>query len=226
MDIAVVGVVASFVAFRLIKMTTGRQAAAPLDRRRFLGHMAVLVLLLGYCVVAGLTGAWRSRAEGDDARLTNLALKARVLLETGRADEAAAVASRALAGVERAGPADPRLPTFLDLKARCLVGLQKYAEAEALYRRSLDLRVQALGEGHPDTALGENNLGTLYVEMGRNGEAEAAFRRALSRTERVLGQVPPVLPVVLENLAKLCDRTGRPDEAKTYRERAKGFLPR
>jgi tetratricopeptide (TPR) repeat protein len=226
MDIAIVAVLASFVAFRLIRMTTGKQAAAPLDRKKFLGYMIALVLLFSYCGAAVLVGAGWGRPSADEKRLAAMVVKANALLDAGRANESAAVASEAVALAQRAfGPADPKIPAFLDLEARCRMGQKKYAEAEALYRRALGLRAQAHGENHPDTAVEENNLGTLYVEMGRDDQAEACFKRALARTERVMGKIPAVLPVVLDNLAKLCDRAGRVEEAKSFRERAKGYRP-
>ena len=226
MDVAVVACLAALVAFRLIRMTSGRQAAVPLDKKKFLLYMGALVLLFSYSGGVVLFGALRGRPSADEKQIVLKVTKVGVLLGIGRADEAASLASEATAHAGPAfGPEDPKIPEFLDLEARCRIAQQKYPEAEALYRRALELRARPHGENHPDTAVEENNLGALYVEMGRDDQAEASFKRALARTERVMGRVPEALPVALENLAKLCERTGRADEAKAYRERAKSYRP-
>ena len=38
----------------------------------------------------------------------------------------------------------------------------RYAEAEPLYRRSLEIREKQLGADHPDVATSLNNLAVLY----------------------------------------------------------------
>ena len=42
----------------------------------------------------------------------------------------------------------------------------KYAEAEPLYQRALEIREKALGPEHPDVALSLNNLAMLYMPKG------------------------------------------------------------
>ena len=49
----------------------------------------------------------------------------------------------------------------------------KYAEAEAMHRRTLAIRLKALGEGHPDTAPSYNNLALALQSQGKYAEAEA-----------------------------------------------------
>ena len=67
----------------------------------------------------------------------------------------------------------------------------RYAEAEPLYRRSLEVREKQLGRDHPDVATSLNNLANLYWSMGRYAEAEPLYRRSLEIREKRLGRRPP-----------------------------------
>ncbi len=62
----------------------------------------------------------------------------------------------------------------------------RYAEAELLYKRALEIREKALGPDHPDVANSLNNLASLYDEQGRYGEAEPLLKRALTILEKAL----------------------------------------
>ena len=52
--------------------------------------------------------------------------------------------------------------TSYDNLAEALMGQGKYAEAEAMHRRALAIRLKALGEGHPDTAR-SYNLSLIHI---------------------------------------------------------------
>ena len=56
----------------------------------------------------------------------------------------------------------------------------RYAEAEPLYKRSLEIREKKLGKDHPDVATALNNLAELYKSQGRYEEAEPLYQRALA----------------------------------------------
>jgi len=226
MELAIIGLVATAVAFKIISMTTGRQAAAHLNKRKFLTYLGILVALLGYCLIGALSRKGGSSAIDPNARLVNLSIQADALRLQGRTTEAAQVSTEALALSEQAyGKEDARITPFLSLHASSLAAQGNYREAEGLRKRALALALQANGENHPLVALQENNLGALYADMGQLEKAEPLYRKALSKTERFTGQIPPVLPIVLENLAALCERTDRAEEAARLRERAKGYRP-
>ena len=70
----------------------------------------------------------------------------------------------------------------------------RYAEAEPLYRRSLEIREKQLGPDHPDVATSLNNLADLYRAMGRYAEAEPLYRRSLEVREKQLGATTPTWP--------------------------------
>ncbi|MBI3856083.1 MAG: tetratricopeptide repeat protein [Planctomycetes bacterium] len=224
MDIALVGVIATLVAFRIVGMTTGREAGAPLNRNKFLLHLGVMAALFLYCIVSGLFSFTSGRGRERQQGLADRQLKAEACLAAGRTAEATALASEALAMAEKTYGADnARILPVLDLQAKCLGREQKFAEAEATAQRALAIATKAHGKGSPEEALEENNLGTLYVDMGKLDRAEALFRSALANTERITGQIPPVLPAVLENLAVLCEQTERAEEAQRLRARARVY---
>ncbi|KAG2486165.1 hypothetical protein HYH03_015129 [Edaphochlamys debaryana] len=70
-------------------------------------------------------------------------------------------------------------------------GAGRYSEAQACAKRSYELRLRLLGEGHPDTAIALAHLATSLHEGGRHAEAEPLFRRALELRRRVLGEAHP-----------------------------------
>jgi tetratricopeptide (TPR) repeat protein len=81
----------------------------------------------------------------------------------------------------------------------------RYAEAEPLYRRSLQIREQQLGAEHPDTATSLNNLALLYRSQGRYAEAEPLYRRSLEILTATLGFNHPNTRTGRANLANLYD---------------------
>lgn len=226
MDIAVIGLLATAVAFRIMRMTTGRQAAAPLDKKKFLIHLGIMVALLGYCLIGPLLRFGMPSSADAELRMSNLMVKANALRLEGKPEEAARVSTEALGLAERSyGTNDVRITPILGLHATSLSALARYAEAEGLRQRALTLAIRAHGEDHAEVALQENNLGALYVDMGQLDKAESLYRKALPKVERFTGQIPPVLPVLLDNLATLCELTARGEEASRLRERAKGYRP-
>ncbi|MBX7258450.1 MAG: tetratricopeptide repeat protein [Candidatus Hydrogenedentes bacterium] len=80
-----------------------------------------------------------------------------------------------------------------------LSGQQHYEEAEAAYRRAIDLR--------PDWNWGHSALGILLQTLGRMDEAEVAFRKAV--------ELDPSWSRAHNDLAILLRLTGRYNEAET-----------
>ena len=63
----------------------------------------------------------------------------------------------------------------------------KYAQAEALYRQSLEINRRVLGPEHPGTLASMNNLAGVYNNQGKYAQAEALY----SQTLEVLGPEHP-----------------------------------
>ena len=96
----------------------------------------------------------------------------------------------------------------------------RYAEAEPLYKRSLEIREKAHGKDHPHVALSLNNLANLYNTQGRYVEAELLHQRALAIREKALGKDHPGVASSLNDLAALYDSQGRYVEAEPLYQRA------
>src|ERR1700694_2037020 len=50
---------------------------------------------------------------------------------------------------------------------------------------TVEVRRRVLGEQHPDTLRSINNLGLLYLNVGRYGQAESLLRAALNSYEKI-----------------------------------------
>ncbi|HJZ95873.1 MAG TPA: tetratricopeptide repeat protein [Candidatus Solibacter sp.] len=62
----------------------------------------------------------------------------------------------------------------------------RYAEAEKLLRRALDLWDKVINSVHPEVPQGLNNLAVLYLRTGRVKEAEPLLVRVLEIREETL----------------------------------------
>jgi tetratricopeptide (TPR) repeat protein len=105
----------------------------------------------------------------------------------------------------------PTLPTgnlaYWDrLLARVYYDQGRYAEAEALYQRTLAIDEHGLGPMHPDVAQSLNSLGGLYSIQGRDAEAEPLLQRSLAIREQALGPEHPLVAAVRKNYADVLQR--------------------
>jgi serine/threonine protein kinase len=90
----------------------------------------------------------------------------------------------------------------------------EYAEAEACYRRAVEIASANLG-GDSDTALdARSGLAVALREQDRLEEAEATFLDVLERQTRTLGSDHSSTIVTMGNLANLYQRVGRYDESE------------
>ena len=67
----------------------------------------------------------------------------------------------------------------------------KYAEAEPLYRRAIEIGEKTLGKDHPDVARLYNNLASLLKDRGKFAEAEPLYLRAIEIFQASLGPEHP-----------------------------------
>ena len=88
----------------------------------------------------------------------------------------------------------------LDEQVVRLYGEGKYAEAEPLAKRSLELSLKKKGSDHPGTATSLNNLAELYRAQGKYDLAEPLFKRALAINEKALGPDHPDTVAIRDNL--------------------------
>lgn len=85
----------------------------------------------------------------------------------------------------------------------------KLEEAEPLLRECLGEKRALLGDKHPETLIGVNQLGLLMQTMRRPDDAEALFREALAGRRDVLGRQHPQTLNAMGNLADLLRERGK-----------------
>ena len=91
---------------------------------------------------------------------------------------------------------------------RAQVG-SKLEEAEPLLRECLEEKRALLGDKHPETLIGVNQLGLLLQTMRKPDDAEVLFREALSGRMEVLGAQHPQTLNAKGNLADLLRERGQ-----------------
>ena len=101
----------------------------------------------------------------------------------------------------------------------------RYADAEPLYKRALEIDEKVYGKEHPSVATRLVNLADLYRTTGRYAEGEPLFTRALKILEKVHGEEHPSVAACLNNLALLYETTGRYAEAEPLFTRALSIAP-
>ena len=96
----------------------------------------------------------------------------------------------------------------------------RYAEAEPLMRRAVEIDEATFGEDHPEVAADINNLAQLLKATNRLTEAETLMRRALAIFDASFGKDHPNVATQLNNLASLLQDTNRLTEAEPLMRRA------
>jgi len=96
----------------------------------------------------------------------------------------------------------------------------RYADAEPLYERALEISESRRGPDNAGTAAILNKLARLYFRQSRYAEAEPRYKRAQEIWERALGVDHPAVAVALGNLAILYEAQGRYGDAEPLLRRA------
>ncbi|MGE0200162.1 MAG: tetratricopeptide repeat protein [Candidatus Melainabacteria bacterium] len=89
----------------------------------------------------------------------------------------------------------------------------RYAEAEPLYLRAIQVKEKALGNTHPSLATSYNGLADLYRAQGRFTQAEPMYLSALKINEHPLRANQRQVANTLTSLADMYRQTGRNREA-------------
>jgi CHAT domain-containing protein len=96
----------------------------------------------------------------------------------------------------------------------------KYREGIPIAERALDIREQALGSEHPDSAASMRNLVQLYRVTGAFSKAEALCKRVLEIRERTAGAEHPDTAESLDDLAILYTISSAYTDAEPLHQRA------
>lgn len=139
--------------------------------------------------------------------------------------EADRMFAAALQVAEELGPEDPRLGVALNNAAHVHQARRRYAEAEALYRRALDIAIRVHGRDHADTAVNLANLAGLFQARELYDQAEPLYREAIQTFERTMGDRHPGTARLLGGYAALLRRMSRDEEAARVEERVRAIGP-
>jgi serine/threonine protein kinase/tetratricopeptide (TPR) repeat protein len=111
-------------------------------------------------------------------------------------------------------------PNSIELaRALCSQGwaykmMERYAEAEACLRESIELHQRRPGPPDPDLFSAMNNLGVTLGSAGKLSESEEVHCQTLSRRRALLGENHPDTIPDIANLATVVELQGRFDEAE------------
>lgn len=92
--------------------------------------------------------------------------------------------------------------------------------ARPYYEQALAIRIEILGEHHPDTATSLNNLGALLQTMGDYAEARPHLEQALAIYQEALGEHHPDTATGINNLGALLSAMGDLAGSRSYYEQA------
>ena len=110
------------------------------------------------------------------------------LVDEGRIEEALPLALESAAAVaEQCGEITEVSANSLSRVGNMQADLAQHGDAEATYRRVLEIREAVFGVHSADAANTYRALGFLYLEMGKYDEARAVLNRALDDFSATLG---------------------------------------
>jgi class 3 adenylate cyclase/tetratricopeptide (TPR) repeat protein len=170
--------------------------------------------------VLALAGWIREYGAEPDGAPELLNKAGRYLAQRGRYPESEAISRGALALAERLGAEHPEVATSLGNIAIVLQRSGRYAEAQPLYERSLEIRERVLEPDHPSLAISNSNLGNLHYEKGNYQSAVAYWERSTGVFAKAYGEDHEGLATAIFNTARAYEKMGRYAEAQPLDERA------
>src|SRR5579872_7105092 len=127
-----------------------------------------------------------AEARADETSFKTHIEQTRLLRQRGEYAEAEKAALAAVAEAEKSGREDLSLATSWNNLGAVYCDMGRYAEAEKLFQRAVDLWDKLIYSVHPQLPQGLNNLGVLYLRTGRLKEAEPLLQRVLDIREKTV----------------------------------------
>lgn len=116
------------------------------------------------------------------------------------------------------------LTSVLIQAAAQFTSMEEMSNAEALYRRVLEMREKSIGVEHPQTFCSVKDLARVLQHQGKYEAAEKTYRRALEISEKMVGRDHPNRTACIYGLASLFHIQKRYDEASVlYLEASEGL---
>jgi tetratricopeptide (TPR) repeat protein len=153
---------------------------------------------------------------GPGLRSELLVQQSAIRAHEARYQEAAGLATRALALAEQAGRDDPKIPSILNDLAEYQNQMGHYEEALRNVRHSLEIREKTLPPDHPDFANAYNTLGNIESSRNRQPEAAAAYEHAIEIERKQYGPTHWLVAGGLMGLATAHQAQGHLDLALRY----------
>jgi serine/threonine protein kinase len=113
-----------------------------------------------------------------------------------------------------------RLKAWADGRAGAEYRAGNLDEAERLFREAHGIRLEVLGEEHPETVGYASNVAAMLARKGEYEAAESTYRRILEQLEQVYGPEHENVARMWNNLGSLSARQCRLDEAEGRFRRA------
>jgi CHAT domain-containing protein/tetratricopeptide (TPR) repeat protein len=101
-----------------------------------------------------------------------------------------------------------------------LVAQGKYAQAQPLVEKMLEIYRRLLTDDHPDTATCTNNVAHILQGQGKYAQAQPLYEKALEVQRRLLTDDHPVTAFTYDNLSANLDAQGKYTEGQPLCEKA------
>ena len=105
-------------------------------------------------------------------------------------------------------------------QAETLNAQGKYAQAQPLFEKALEIRRRLLTDDHPDTAASYNNLAVNLNAQGKYAQAQPLFEKALEIRRRLLTDDHPDTATSYNNVAVNLNAQGKYAQAQPLYEKA------
>ncbi len=192
-------------------------------------HMPRLIVAPFLCalLMAILTGP--HRADAEECADSPAEVQAGTLYSDGESEAALPYAYEALQhAVQQCGARNIAIVTLLSDLGAIYQDLGRYAMAEELLKRVIDIKQAALspeeenkpGAARPDMIIDLDNLAFVYGAQGKFSEAGKLFERVLAIAEHAVGKKHIIVAQALRNLAENYRAEGRYEETGSLLERA------
>lgn len=109
---------------------------------------------------------------------------------------------------------------FIYVFACLLLNIAEYQKAEVLFKESLEISKEELGEKHPDTAICYNNLADTYFRQGKYDVAEDLFVKGLEINRIAYKEIHSETASSYSNLARLHYKKGKYEAAEELFEKS------
>ncbi len=177
--------------------------------------------LAGRLAVGFIVSAAFLPAAAQDARWRQLSEQVNQLRHQGRTSEAIPFAQEAVHVAETTfGSDNPRVAVSLSVLGLLEKDQEKFADAEAIYRRALSISLKAEGQESSNVATILNDIADLYRLQSRYADAEKLFQQALAIHQKTLGPDDPAVAGDANNLAIVYASEGKYADAEPLYRRA------